>query len=1030
MADLVLRAYYNGQWNDLDIDSNIPLRLDVSAVENTSIGSIYGVGSQTFNLPGTRNNNAFFKGAYKVGAQAIPAFADTIDATILYNGETLLNGALQLQEIITDQSGYIEYVVTVQDDTVDFINQIQNKLIYTASYWNQYTHSLSPEIISSSWEGDLFSGSIFYPVVDYGTDQPDYYPSIPRLQVGGNIGDMDSSQSPLQLKQFLPAVKVTTLVDAIFDQAGFNYTSSLLSSSAFDKMYVLPKGSNTLGAVASGSSSGLVTAGISGSLSDDYFTIGAISQSNQAFDIETIIYNNVTANNEGLEYDTATGRYYVSVDGIYEFEASVTTTNPSNFFNGAEYLFGAYRTIPGVSGGYLGPTSASYQAGSGFDPDVGIWVNIENTVTEYLYSGSYVDFRLALGPLSGSSFNPSYPIRATGSFFFNQASSMVQGIENIDYGSAEINMGEQFGTQAKSVDLLTGLLTQFNAVAVPEPNSAKTIRIENFETFMNQGRDVDWTYRYDTAKRMAIKHPVSEQPRQFIIKNADDEDRFSKLSIDNDPNFQYGTIRVISDRTVSEGEKEIETYYAPTVVAPIIQSGSLDSDGNPTFNLSLGNLIVPHLYKFNNNAQETYQFKPRLGYKIDGLYAAGAQGGIKIQTGSANFSSYSTLANLSALPAYTSSFGFDVTVNDLHFDNQYFDLIPGYFQANNGTTAYETYWEKYINDLYAVEGRKVTLDLQFSPVEYQDIRLNDKIFIYGEEYRINKIKGFNLQMKDVVTVELIKLATTAEKITDCTLLVSASYGVIEVTPTPTPTVTLPPTPTPTFVGPTPTPTVTPADCDFNLVIGNAGCTFELQIGAGSATPTPTATATPLPTPTPTPSLGNVSNGFAITSGDTIVGGVTYNGFHQGTLLGCPSVIAHGSTRANTTTQIALPGLDCYDVGGSFLSTKGYGVQGAGSQSTYALTQFTTNDSDGPGTGIMSIINSNTVSFPSLTSISGTVSGSNGTNSTFTATTLAVVPVYATDDGNGPTVQPERTYTVSFNNAFFELEDNVDYNIEI
>lgn len=60
MADLVLRAYHNGQWNDLDIDSNIPLRLDVSAVENTNIGSIYGVGSQTFNLPGTRNNNAFF----------------------------------------------------------------------------------------------------------------------------------------------------------------------------------------------------------------------------------------------------------------------------------------------------------------------------------------------------------------------------------------------------------------------------------------------------------------------------------------------------------------------------------------------------------------------------------------------------------------------------------------------------------------------------------------------------------------------------------------------------------------------------------------------------------------------------------------------------------------------------------------------------------------------------------------------------------------------------------------------------------
>lgn len=1029
MADLVLRAYHNGQWNDLDIDSNIPLRLDVSAVENTNIGSIYGVGSQTFNLPGTRNNNAFFKGAYRVGAQAIPAFADTIEATILYNGETLLNGALQLQEIITDQDGYIEYVVTVQDDTVDFINQLQNKLIQSASYWNQYTHSLSAEIISQSWGDELFSGSIFYPLVDYGTDQPDQYPFIPRLQVGGNDGDMDSISTPMQLKQFQPAVKVTTLVDAIFDQAGFNYTSSLLSSSAFDKMYVLPKGSTTLGPSISGSETGQVQAGISGSLGEDFLFIGAISQSNQAADIKTIIYNNIESKGGGAQYDTGSGRYYITTDGFYEFTSTVNTTNPSNFSNPAEYIFGAYRTIPGVSGGYISATSQSYAIGSAFDPAVGIWVTIENTAQAFLYSGSYVDFRLGLYPVSGTTFNPSAPIKATGSYFFNQNSSIAQTQENIDYGSAEINMGLQFDAQAKSVDLLTGLLTQFNAIAVPEPNSAKTIRIENFETFMNQGRDVDWTDRYDTAKRMAIKHPVSEQPRQFIIKNADDEDRFSKLSIDNDPNFQYGTIRVISDRTVSEGEKTIESYYAPITMAPIIQSGSVDSDNNPTFNLSATNFVLPHLYKFQNKAQETFLFKPRLGYKVDGLFANGAQGGVKIQTGSINLPIYSTLSNLSALPAYTSSFGFPTTVNDLHFDNQYFDLMPPFFQPNNGTTAYETYWEKYINDLYAVEGRKVTLDLQFNPTEYKDIRLNDKIFIYGEEYRINKIKGFNLQYKDVVTVELLKLATTAEKITDCTLVVSASYDLVQPTPTPSPTPTLPPTPTPTFVGPTPTPTVTPADCDFELIIGNAGCTFELQIGEGGPTPTPTATPVPTPTPTATPSLGNVTNGFAIESGDVLVGGVTYNGFHRGTLFGCPSVIGHGDARANTQTQIALPGLDCYDGGFGFFATKGYGIQGAGSQSTYALTQFTTNDSDGPGVGFMSIINSNVTGYPTTSPITGTVSGSNGTNSTFTAT-FNFASIYTTNNGSGSSVQPESLYDVTFANAFFELSNNVDYNIEI
>ena len=45
---------------DLEIDNNIPLRLDISAVQNTDIGKSYGIGSQTFVLPGTKANNQFF----------------------------------------------------------------------------------------------------------------------------------------------------------------------------------------------------------------------------------------------------------------------------------------------------------------------------------------------------------------------------------------------------------------------------------------------------------------------------------------------------------------------------------------------------------------------------------------------------------------------------------------------------------------------------------------------------------------------------------------------------------------------------------------------------------------------------------------------------------------------------------------------------------------------------------------------------------------------------------------------------------
>ena len=57
VSDLILRVIYNGVTTDLDVDIDVPLRLDISAVQNTDIGKVYGIGSQTFYLPGTNKNN-------------------------------------------------------------------------------------------------------------------------------------------------------------------------------------------------------------------------------------------------------------------------------------------------------------------------------------------------------------------------------------------------------------------------------------------------------------------------------------------------------------------------------------------------------------------------------------------------------------------------------------------------------------------------------------------------------------------------------------------------------------------------------------------------------------------------------------------------------------------------------------------------------------------------------------------------------------------------------------------------------------
>ena len=818
MADLVLRVKYNGVYQDLDINSEIPLRLDISAVENSDIGEIYGVGSQSFKLPGTRRNNAFFKGAYNVGAVDVPAFYDSVDAEVIYNGESLMNGEFQLQEIITDEEGYIEYSVVIADETIQFKDTVEGLLLRDVDF-SEYDHQLNANNISSSWYApdSFFSGSIFYPMCDYGTDKPDDYPTIPRIQINGasalGVGSINNPNTPMELRQFLPAIKAKDLVDKIFNQAGFNYVSSLVDGPTFDDLYVLSKGQEDLGIVLSGSNESTFS---STQTRNQWVFVG---------DTDVLEYiNEIT--DPGDNYNNGSFTYTCPEDGEYEITAQVQFLNTANgqssgaevpeirvdidLFNVTDNVFISRNTQ------FIDKSEPLLQNRS---------VSFVGNLTQGDEIQARITYNHVVGMTGGSPYLP----------IFSYSNSFRCDVAPVSFSNADVNMGLQFEPKTRSYDMLQGMLTQFNAIMLPEPGAVKTLRIENINDFFAQGRTIDWTDRYDTAVRKSIKHPINEQPKTLFIKHKDDADRFSKLSIENDPNYQYGTQRVISDSNIPNGEKKIESSFAPIILAPLIESGSVDSDGKPTYNLSTNSVSVPHLYKFDNNNQKTYQFKPRLGYKVGGTTDVGQPSGV-IYIGQNSPTErfvafeYYTLGNVQTLPV-------EQFTTDLNFDKNYFNLIPQLYSPTvNGIDAFDKYWKRYVDTLYWEENRKVTLDLKFSPTEYKNIRLNDKILIKGELYRINKISGFNLTQDDVVTVELLK-----HRPVDLQVIPTAT----PVGPTPTPTVTpvgFTPTPTGTPTGtPTQTPTVTPI----------APTQTPTQTPTPTAaTPTPTVTATPTPSPTP------------------------------------------------------------------------------------------------------------------------------------------------------------------------------------
>ena len=970
MADTIIRVIYEGVTYDLEIEDDIPLRLNISATEAGKLGEFFGVGSQTFSLPGNKVNNKFFNHAYDIGVEDVPAFYNTITGYVVYKGETVLRGQFYLLDVVTDKNGYVNYKCQITDDVIQLKDNLANQFIADAD-WSAYEHTISSASIISSWDGGLLSGSVYYPVAEYG-DDPDAE-NVTFTKIGfsnGGTGQwFDKSTTPLLPQQLIPAIRVRDVLDVIINQVGFRATGSFFESQKFQDLYLLPKSQEGVGFKAQSGSTAIVYAGI------DATNIPLFAST-----VSPVIVPFRSSTCQGcsdpLNAWNYTDSYYTMEDiGTYKFKVNHSSLNPFFFggFTSADLKFDLMVGDHLFGGTVLDTQTISIASLDGQNVIVELGANHYNTVP-----GDEVWVQLSTTVTNG---DVTFAVLGTiaGAFQCTEAPTSYEG--------ATVDMSLQFPSDLRSIDVVNGLIQQFNLVLTPDYNQENTISVDTFDNWMLSGSNVDWTNKFESAERVSITHTIDEVEREIVYGNEKDIDRFSKVTIENEPGDQYGTLRLLADNNISQGTRKITTKFAPVILAAPFISGSVDEEGNPTYNVDLNSrFVVPHLYKFDNNRIKSYKFKPRVGYKLSNSVPSGSsfffgEGGSATEiTGT-----YTTLGNVNNLPVTAS-----VTKN-LHFNTTYGTFANPGLAFDDSRSNYDEYWKLLTDSLYWEGSRKVTLDVRFSPDEYKNIRLNDHIFIKNQQYRINKISGYNLNDTDVVTVELLKLypsyfgpVTTV----DCNFVVSGSYAENESCAIP-----ITPTPTPTPVG---------------------------------FTPTPTPTVTPIPTPTPTPGAGPTINGWTFTAGKQSTS--DNYGFHRGTTFGCPSTVGFGTTTYTTTS---LPGTDCYalncGVAPGNLVTKGYGINGQGTADGLVLTQFQYNS----GLGGSWFIGLSTTSGnnPGNQNYTGTIVGSDGSSGTFQVSISAQGVGYIDDSCNGVVRTPE-SYGFPVVSGISGLGEGVFYTVEL
>ena len=712
----------NGVKFDLDLFQNEELRLDISAIESTEIGEVFGVSSQTFALPGTTNNNEFFGNLYDLGSTPATTFTKTVPCQVLYNGARVFTGKLYLSDIVTNQQGDTVYNVVVVNEVVDFKFEIQDLRLSDLD-WSEYDHTLTMANVTSSWEDNLFSGDIKYPLINYGIDTSDV--NSTSIEAGGEVGMFDNSDSPLRAVDFRPAIKAKAVIDKIFDSVQYTYSSSFLNSDYFNNLYILAtegEGGNQFANPTTASLDARVAS-----------TQNLTNNTSYILDFATEIYDN--GNNWATNTFTAPTDSDYTLYAQIKFGAIFGTRPTSGEFLFLEWwdpignvvLADTVIDITGTQGPlvFIGPTTLNLEAGDQVQ----------------------LLARVSTNPV----YSATYPV-VNGKITSTGAPTKVGG---------DVNMSYVWGKDTKIIDFLDGLIQKFNLVFEPLVTERNNIIIEPFDTWVDEGQIVDWTDRVDRNVKWQISHPLQSQPKNIKFTDVPDTDALNKYTTDKFKKT-YGEFRYNSDSDLAIGEKTIGTFFSPTPIKYI--------DGATP-------MILPTLAEKTPGEPLTpYKFNPRILYDVGMVSGSSYLRGYDTSTSTYDYGNYwvqedgATVVKKDEYPlfhhlSYTvDSNGViedatDSTI-DLHFGNGY---APGHwsyhqnqYNAYTKRSAFYQYWAFYLNELYDIDSRKVTLNIKLNPYEIQDIRLNDKIFIDGHYYRIDLIKGANLINEDSVEVTLLK----------------------------------------------------------------------------------------------------------------------------------------------------------------------------------------------------------------------------------------------------------------------------------
>lgn len=813
-----IKILIEGEYRDIDLFDDEDIRMDLSVAEIQDITKKNSSFSKDFNIPGSKGNNIIFQNFYNPNSvQFSYDVRNKFPAIITYQGYNLFEGYLRLNNSVKTATE-VFYNVSFYTQVGNLVANIGDKFMreldlshlshpYTTTEIMPWA-SIDPDLVSDSNLPSLkpTSGITYWTAVNRGYSYLDtpltgqtriedgnaiYTINSPRIFVNTTFtpilsfaptiyqfsgvpitSNFSNSINPVRLNYLTPFIRHKELYEKVFEEAGYEIESEFFNTAYFKKYYLPLAFSNNFYPLQafepqyqfSKSGTTLLTAH-----TFNFCTDGSCLTANPGvggtdyYVVPTnVIIDNFGADN-GSNYSFSLG---AQNDGSWNFEIQFDATNSgATSYDIIVYLIN-------LSGGTTSTTGFSQ-----WNSATTIPINTSGqTIT--LNAAFTIDGAATLSLSNNFIVNlyASQTINGTTRKIENFSLRVVNTETSIRVIDGNFDYNLEFPEQEiKQIEYIQSINKLFNLVVVPKPNTSNVLIVEPVIDYFHTGQVLDWTNKVDRNKPIQISPPTTflEGTLEFNYNsNADwGNETFEKKygrkfgSYKKQLNQEYKD-KIIQIATIFSSEVDysvgVITNEDVNITQPIYyQTEDVDYNGVPATEFSPIK-VQPQLFYRGVNLP-TLQFgsyfislPPGLGSitaftNTSWFFNSGGQVGSSGLTNTTQFYSYGQNHRFTTYPYGVSGFS--------HYTNfrkqDIFD--PQELDFTCYEDLYDIYYSDYIEDLIDENARLISCSVFLEPFEIKQIQFNERIFIDGEYYRLNKIENYSLLKRDVVQSELVKI---------------------------------------------------------------------------------------------------------------------------------------------------------------------------------------------------------------------------------------------------------------------------------